>query len=48
MKKDSIRSHLKNYSIFKKRHTTINHAFASALSVPDDYSDEQTEKAVMS
>jgi hypothetical protein len=31
MKKESIRAHLAPYSIFQKRKTTINHAFASAI-----------------
>lgn len=33
----SIRSHLKSYSIYQKRKTTISHAFASALSIPDEF-----------
>ena len=37
MKKQSIRSHLKPYSIFQKRKTTVNHAFASALAPNDTY-----------
>lgn len=37
MKKTSIKSHLKPYSIYGKRSTTINHAFASALAENDDY-----------
>jgi len=31
MKKESIKSHLSPFSIFKKRQTTVNHAFASAI-----------------
>lgn len=37
MKKDSIKSHLSPYSIFQKRKTTINHAFASAIAPVDKY-----------
>ncbi|QQK02974.1 hypothetical protein JFN94_02005 [Burkholderia anthina] len=37
MKAKSIGSHLKPYSIFKKRRTTIAHAFASALAPTDIY-----------
>lgn len=37
MKKESITSHLKDYSIYQKRRTTINHAFAAALSPADLY-----------
>ena len=33
----SIRSHLKSYGIYQKRKTTISHAFASALSIPDEF-----------
>lgn len=40
MRKESIKTHLKEYSIYNKRKTTINHAFASALSVPDDYDEK--------
>lgn len=37
MKADSIKAHLKPYSIYKKRKTTVNHAFASALAPCSDY-----------
>jgi hypothetical protein len=37
MKKQSIKSHLAPYSIRKKRTTTINHAFASAIAPVDEY-----------
>ncbi|WP_312422099.1 hypothetical protein [Anaerospora hongkongensis] len=37
MKLDTIKNHFKDYSISKKRKTTINHAFASALAPHDDY-----------
>jgi hypothetical protein len=40
MNKKSIKTHLKSYSIFQKRKTTINHAFASALAPADLYEDE--------
>src|SRR5687767_8294859 len=40
MNKKSIKTHLKSYSIFQKRKTTINHAFASALAPADSYEDE--------
>jgi hypothetical protein len=36
MKKRSIRFHLSPYSILKKRKTTINHAFASAIGPVDE------------
>lgn len=37
MKKTSIKFHMKKYSIFQKRSTTINHAFASAMAPRDEY-----------
>jgi 5-methylcytosine-specific restriction endonuclease McrA len=46
MKKTSIKAHLKKYSIFQKRSTTINHAFASALAPVDEYS-EQTVDTIL-
>ena len=47
MKKDSIKNHLKEYSIYQKRKTTINNAFAAALSIPDVYSEEKLNKALI-
>lgn len=41
MKKEDIKRHLQDYSIYRKRMTTINHAFASALSIADDYDDDK-------
>lgn len=46
MKKTDIKRHLKEYSIFSNRHTTINHAFASALSVADLYDDKKIDDAL--
>lgn len=46
MKKQSIRSHLKPYSIFQKRQTTINHAFASAIAPNDEYQDKIIDEAL--
>ena len=37
MKVESIKKHLSAYSIYQKRHTTISHAFASALAPVDGY-----------
>jgi len=37
MKRTSIRSHLRPYSIYGKRVTTIHHAFASAIASSEDY-----------
>ncbi len=39
MKRDSIRTHLRPYSIYGRRVTTINHAFASAIAPSDAYDD---------
>lgn len=47
MKKKSIKRHLKPYSIFQKRKTTINHAFASALSPNDSYNEETLNAALI-
>jgi hypothetical protein len=47
MKKQDLKRHLKSYLIFDKRKTTINHAFASALSVADDYSDKKIDDALL-
>lgn len=46
MKKTDLKRHLNIYSIFKKRHTTINHAFASAISYFDDYEEKEINKAL--
>ncbi len=46
MKRESIRSHLLPYSIFNRRATTINHAFASAIAQNDDYDDEKISEAL--
>ena len=46
MKKQDIKRHLQNYSIYGKRKTTIVHAFASALSVADTYDEFKIDKAL--
>lgn len=46
MKKEDIKRHLKTYSVYSKRRTTINHAFASAIAPSDDYSEEKMDKAL--
>ena len=46
MKRESIRSHLRPYSILNRRATTINHAFASAIAQYDDYDDEKISEAL--
>jgi hypothetical protein len=46
MKKTDIKRHLEVYSIFSKRKTTISHAFASALSIPDDYEEAKINTAI--
>ncbi|SKB63293.1 HNH endonuclease [Soonwooa buanensis] len=46
MKKNDLKRHLSIYSIFKKRNTTINHAFASAISYYDDYDESLINKAL--
>ena len=46
MKKQSIKTHLRKYSIVQKRITTINHAFASAIAPNDDYSENKIHEAI--
>ena len=46
MKKKSIKTHLMPYSIFQKRKTTLNHAFASALAPNDSYDEVTLIKAL--
>ena len=46
MKKESIKSHLCAYSIYAKRSTTMNHAFASAIAPFDDYDEERLDEAL--
>ena len=46
MNKKYLKRHLNTYSIFKKRNTTINHAFASAISYYDDYNEVEIDKAI--
>ena len=46
MKKEDIKRHLQDYSIYNKRKTTINHAFASALSVADSFDENKINDAL--
>jgi hypothetical protein len=46
MKKASIKKHLKAYSFFGKRNSTINHAFASALAPFDKYDEHKVNEAL--
>jgi RNA polymerase subunit RPABC4/transcription elongation factor Spt4 len=46
MKKESIKTHLKPYSIFRQRKTTVNHAFASALAPNDRYDAQLIDNAL--
>ena len=47
MRKESIRSHLRPYSIFQKRRTTVNHAFASALAPCSEYDEQMLTSALL-
>ena len=47
MKKKDIKRHLQIYSIYNKRRTTINHAFASAIAPSDDYNEKEIDKALI-
>lgn len=46
MKKESIKAHLKQYSIHGRRRTTLNHAFASAIAPNDRYEEGSIEAAL--
>lgn len=46
MKRQSIRQHLRPYSIRERRATTIHHAFASALAVSEEYDDARISQAL--
>ena len=46
MKKKDLKKHLKDYSIYGKRSSTISHAFASALSIADEYNIVKIDKAI--
>lgn len=46
MKKDTIRKHLRAYSIYNRRRTTINHAFASAIAYIGEYDETEMSEAL--
>jgi len=46
MKKEDIKKHLSGYSIYSKRKTTINHAFASAIAPIDVYDEIRMKDAL--
>lgn len=46
MKADSIRQHLRPYSIVDMRRTTINHAFASAIAAVDQFDPAKVARTV--
>ena len=46
MKKEDIKRHLHTYSVYGKRRTTINHAFASAIAPSDDYDKQKINEAL--
>lgn len=46
MGKKSIGKHLEPYSIYKKRRTTINHAFASAIAPSETYNEARLDEAL--
>lgn len=47
MKRESLRNHLRAYSILGRRKTTINHAFASAIAPNDEYDDQLVIEALL-
>ena len=48
MNTTSIKRHLKDHSIYSSRKTSINNAFAAALSIADSFDLERIEKAMIS
>lgn len=46
MKKEDIKHHLHTYSVYGRRRTTINHAFASAIAPSDDYDETKISEAL--
>jgi 5-methylcytosine-specific restriction endonuclease McrA len=46
MKKEDIKRHLHTYSVYGKRRTTINHAFASAIAPNDNYDEKRINEAL--
>jgi hypothetical protein len=44
----AIKNHLKSYSIYAKRKTTINHAFASAIAPSDKFDEIKIKEAITS
>lgn len=47
MRYTSIKGHLKAYSIYARRATTINHAFAAAVAPHDAFDDKRVRAAMM-
>lgn len=43
-----IKKHLRPYSIFQKRRTTVNHAFAAAIAPGDDYNEQKLRQIIKS
>jgi hypothetical protein len=46
MRYTSIKGHLKAYSIYARRATTINHAFAAAVAPHDAFDDKRVREAL--
>lgn len=46
MKKDTILRHMRHYSIYNRRRTTINHAFASAIAYIGEYDETNMSEAL--
>jgi hypothetical protein len=47
MKRESLKIYLRAYSILGRRKTTINHAFASAIALNDEYDDRLVIEAII-
>jgi len=46
MRYQTIRTHLRPYSILARRRTTVNHAFASAIAPCDVFEDQRVREAI--
>lgn len=46
MRYSTVRNHLRPYVIVSRRKTTINHAFAAAIALSDDYDEQRVREAV--
>ncbi len=46
MNLNSIRTHLRSYSIYDRRRTTVHHAFASAIAPASEFDEMRLREAM--